>query len=125
MVGRTPGKVGSRTGVGKKERYVRGERCVQYGEVPKVSGSFAAFRMTAKADKGTSKNRQRKEEQKQIPFGDDKQISNRKSEIQRHLHCAADDEVVRRFGRDDVLLAGGESVVIGWDCGLRGCGIGR
>jgi hypothetical protein len=54
------------------------------------------------------KQRQR---QKQIPFGDDKQNSKSKSnsgncngEIQGSLHFAADDETVRRFGRDDVSV---------------------
>ena len=57
--------------------------------------------MTAKTNKSNGENKQKQRqqqgEQKQIPFGDGNQISNRESvihrkgEMQRFLHCAADD----------------------------------
>jgi hypothetical protein len=53
--------------------------------VRRVSGSFAAFRMTARTSNGNCKD-------------------NGNGEIQGSLHCATDDEAVRRFGRDDVVF---------------------
>jgi hypothetical protein len=57
-----------------------------------VPGSLAALKDDGKTNKSNSKNRERQEEEKQIPFGDDTQISDREREMQRSLYCAADDE---------------------------------
>jgi septal ring factor EnvC (AmiA/AmiB activator) len=58
--------------------------------------------MTAKARKQRQEQKQRRRHQ-QIPCGDDEQKATATSngEIQGSLHCAADGETVRRFGRDD------------------------
>jgi hypothetical protein len=58
--------------------------------------SLAALRMTAKTAKTDS--------------------GRVKDEIQGSLHCAADDEAVRCFGRDDVLIFWGDDVL---GCGSR------
>jgi hypothetical protein len=83
---------------------------------------------------GESKNLQRqRQRKKQIPFGDDNQKNNGKDndknngkgndknngkdngkgEIQGSLHCAADGEAVRCFGRDDVPFVFAGDVALG------------
>jgi hypothetical protein len=70
--------------------------------------------MTAKADNDKGKGNSQDKDKKQIPFGDDNQKNNQKNngnnkdngEIQGSLHCAADGETVRCFGRDDGSLRG-------------------
>ena len=52
------------------------------------------------------KNKQRQRQKQHNSNGKSNGNGNGKSEIQGSLHCAADDETVRCFGRDDVFLLG-------------------
>jgi len=89
-------------------------------EVPKVSGSFVALGMTANKCKNNSRNKRKQEMKRRrtnhgcnkLSLGTNSSTRNG-DEIRGLSPLRADDEAVRRFGRDDVLLAGGESVVIG------------
>jgi hypothetical protein len=47
------------------------------------TGVLGCAQDDGKTNKSNSKNRERQEGEKQIPFGDDKQISDREREMQR------------------------------------------